>query len=192
MLSLSQRRLRILKVARPGLLRIEFVSEKSDDYFYAMEWGDSQSPNSQREPEKYRPHDLAGERARLPNRRLPFHDCIHRGYAGWSIFVFAASVFDCLKITAAYAAPGFYRQNKILSLADVAIRCADFVPFCLARVNFRCVFPSPSHRGRRFTNPRPKDSDAFNHLYELGEIHGFDHIGIDTVSIEFDYILHFP
>lgn len=64
--------------AHPGLLRIEFVSEKTDDYFfYAMELGDSLSPNWQREPEKYKPRDLAHERACSPNRRLPFHDCIH-------------------------------------------------------------------------------------------------------------------
>ena len=61
----------------PGLLRIDFVSEKSGDYFfYAMELGDSLTPDWDRQPEKYKPHDLAGERARQPNHRLPFHDCI--------------------------------------------------------------------------------------------------------------------
>ena len=64
--------------AHPGLLRIDYVSRKSDDYFfYAMELGDSLTPDWQGDPEKYKPHDLSSERAGLPNQRLPFHDCIY-------------------------------------------------------------------------------------------------------------------
>jgi serine/threonine protein kinase len=63
--------------AHPGLLRIDFVSEKSEGYFfYAMELGDSLAPDWKGDPQKYKPHDLAGERARLPHQRLPFCDCI--------------------------------------------------------------------------------------------------------------------
>jgi hypothetical protein len=61
----------------PGLLRVDFVSERSDGYFYyAMELGDSLAPGWQREPEKYKPRDLTRERTRLPNHRIPVQDCI--------------------------------------------------------------------------------------------------------------------
>jgi CHASE2 domain-containing sensor protein len=61
----------------PGLLRVDFVSQKSDDYFfYAMELGDSLTSDWQYEPTTYKPRDLGGERARSPGRRLPLADCI--------------------------------------------------------------------------------------------------------------------
>jgi CHASE2 domain-containing sensor protein len=66
----------------PGLLCVDFVSEKLDGYFfYVMELGDSLESNWEREPQKYKPRDLAGERARLPNRRLPVRDCVRIGIA---------------------------------------------------------------------------------------------------------------
>jgi serine/threonine protein kinase len=61
---------------------MDFVSEKLDGYFfYVMELGDSLESNWEREPQKYKPRDLAGERARLPNRRLPVRDCVRIGIA---------------------------------------------------------------------------------------------------------------
>ncbi|HEX3628305.1 MAG TPA: CHASE2 domain-containing protein [Verrucomicrobiae bacterium] len=61
----------------PGLLRVDFVSQKSDDYFfYAMELGDSLASDWQGEPKTYKPRDLGGERARSLGRRLPHADCI--------------------------------------------------------------------------------------------------------------------
>ncbi|MGH8024131.1 MAG: CHASE2 domain-containing protein [Limisphaerales bacterium] len=61
----------------PGLLRVDFVSKKSDGYFfYAMELGDSVTPDWQREPRTYRPRDLGGERLRAPGRRVPIADCV--------------------------------------------------------------------------------------------------------------------
>ncbi len=61
----------------PSLLRIDFVSEKSDGYFfYAMELGDSIISGWEPEPTTYKPRDLGGERARSPGRRLPQADCI--------------------------------------------------------------------------------------------------------------------
>lgn len=61
----------------PGLLRIDFVSKKSDGYFfYAMELGDSLAGDWQRTPTTYKPRDLGGERARSPGRRLPRAECI--------------------------------------------------------------------------------------------------------------------
>ncbi|MGH7980461.1 MAG: CHASE2 domain-containing protein, partial [Limisphaerales bacterium] len=66
----------------PGLLRVDFVSQKSDGYFYyAMELGDSLTTDWQREPKTYKPRDLGGERARSPGRRLPQADCIRVGIA---------------------------------------------------------------------------------------------------------------
>jgi CHASE2 domain-containing sensor protein len=61
----------------PGLLRVDFVSQKSDGYFfYAMELGDSLTSDWQREPTTYKPRDLGGERTRSPGRRLPLADCV--------------------------------------------------------------------------------------------------------------------
>jgi CHASE2 domain-containing sensor protein len=60
----------------PGLLRLEFVSEKLDGYFYyVMELGDALQPGWQNAPADYRPRDLVSERAHLPGRRLPVRDC---------------------------------------------------------------------------------------------------------------------
>ena len=64
------------------LLRVDFVSEKLDGYFYyVMELGDSLEPDWEGAPQKYKPRDLAGERARAKNRRLPVRDCIEIGMA---------------------------------------------------------------------------------------------------------------
>lgn len=61
----------------PGLLRVDFVSKKSDGYFfYAMELGDSLTSDWEREPKTYKPRDLSGERNRSPGRRLPLADCV--------------------------------------------------------------------------------------------------------------------
>jgi CHASE2 domain-containing sensor protein len=61
----------------PGLLRVEFVSEKlARHFYYVMELGDSLEPGWQRQPSTYRPHDLASERARAQDRRLPVKNCV--------------------------------------------------------------------------------------------------------------------
>jgi len=66
----------------PGLLRVDFVSQKSDDYFYyVMELGDALSAEWQRKPASYRPRDLAGERARAASHRLPVGEVIQLGIA---------------------------------------------------------------------------------------------------------------
>jgi len=66
----------------PGLLRVDFVSKKSDGYFYyAMELGDSLTNDWEREPTTYKPRDLGGERKRAPGQRLPLADCIRIGIA---------------------------------------------------------------------------------------------------------------
>jgi len=70
-------RYRPISDQHPGLLRIDFVSDKSDGYFYyAMELGDSLTSGWEPEPTTYKPRDLGGERARYPGRRLPQVDCI--------------------------------------------------------------------------------------------------------------------
>ena len=66
----------------PGLLRIDFISEKLDGYFYyVMELGDSVDPGWEREPATYKPRDLINERTRLQGRRLPVLECVRIGLA---------------------------------------------------------------------------------------------------------------
>jgi serine/threonine protein kinase len=66
----------------PGLLRVEFVSNKNADYFYyVMELGDALNPDWEKNPLTYKPRDLANERARAPRRRLPVSECIRIGLA---------------------------------------------------------------------------------------------------------------
>jgi CHASE2 domain-containing sensor protein len=64
----------------PGLLRVEFVSEKMPDYFYyVMELADSLAPDWEKNPANYKPRDLVSERAQLRGRRLPVKDCVRLG-----------------------------------------------------------------------------------------------------------------
>jgi CHASE2 domain-containing sensor protein len=66
----------------PGLLRVEFVSEKQKGYFYyVMELGDPLKPGWEQEPSTYKPRDLVGERARSQGRRLPVRECVRIGLA---------------------------------------------------------------------------------------------------------------
>lgn len=64
----------------PGLLRVDFVSQKRPGYFYyVMELGDPLEPGWEKEPSTYRPRDLVSERARATGRRLPIRDCVRIG-----------------------------------------------------------------------------------------------------------------
>jgi len=66
----------------PGLLRVEFVSERLPGYFYyVMELGDPLEPGWEREPSTYQPRDLVNARARCRNRRLPVRECVRIGLA---------------------------------------------------------------------------------------------------------------
>ena len=66
----------------PGLLRVEFVSEKQKGYFYyVMELGDPLEPGWEGEPSTYKPRDLVSERARSHGRRLPVRECVRIGLA---------------------------------------------------------------------------------------------------------------
>jgi CHASE2 domain-containing sensor protein len=66
----------------PGLLRVDFVSEKLDGYFYyVMELGDSIEPDWERKHSKFKPRDLFSERARLQGHRLPVRECVRIGLA---------------------------------------------------------------------------------------------------------------
>ena len=66
----------------PGLLRVDFVSEKLDGYFYyVMELGDPLEAGWEREPSTYKPRDLVSERTRLHGRRLPLPECVRIGIA---------------------------------------------------------------------------------------------------------------
>ena len=64
----------------PGLLRVDFVSEKKADFFYyVMELGDSVALGWENQPALYQPRDLVSERARLRGRRLPVKECVRLG-----------------------------------------------------------------------------------------------------------------
>ena len=64
----------------PGLLRLEFVSEKRADYFYyVMELGDSLVSGWEKNPAVYQPHDLVSGRTKLQGRRLPVKECVRIG-----------------------------------------------------------------------------------------------------------------
>jgi len=66
----------------PGLLRVEFVSEKLVGYFYyVMELADSLEAGWESHPSAYKPHDLVNQRARLHKRRLPVTECLRIGIA---------------------------------------------------------------------------------------------------------------
>jgi hypothetical protein len=66
----------------PGLLRVDFVSEKKSGYFYyVMELGDPLKSGWEKEPSTYVPRDLVSERAHSPTRRLPVPECVRIGLA---------------------------------------------------------------------------------------------------------------
>jgi CHASE2 domain-containing sensor protein len=66
----------------PGLLRVDFVSEKLDGYFYyIMELGDPLEAGWEHEPSTYKPRDLVSERTRAHGRRLPVKECVRIGLA---------------------------------------------------------------------------------------------------------------
>jgi CHASE2 domain-containing sensor protein len=64
----------------PGLLQVDYVSPKGQEYFYyVMELGDSVNPGWEQSPTLYKPRDLSNELARLPERRLPIRECVRIG-----------------------------------------------------------------------------------------------------------------
>ncbi len=64
----------------PGLLRVDFVSEKLPEHFYyVMELGDPLEPGWEQKPSNYKPHDLSSERAQAEGRRLPVRKCVQIG-----------------------------------------------------------------------------------------------------------------
>jgi len=66
----------------PGLLHVDFVSEKLAGYFYyTMELGDALEPGWEKHPATYQPRDLSSDRARHPDNRLPLKACVHIGLA---------------------------------------------------------------------------------------------------------------
>ena len=64
----------------PGLLKVDFVSEKMGDYFYySMELGDALDSNWEDNPSTYKPRDLVNERARLSGHKFPVKECLRIG-----------------------------------------------------------------------------------------------------------------
>jgi len=69
-----------ISAKHPGLLQVDFVSEKLPGYFYyVMELADSLQPGWEKEPSTYKPHDLVTSRMALPKRRLPVKECVRVG-----------------------------------------------------------------------------------------------------------------
>jgi CHASE2 domain-containing sensor protein len=66
----------------PGLLRVDFISEKKNGFFYyTMELGDSLVDEWKRYPALFKLRDLVSERNQLPGRRLPVRDSLRIGIA---------------------------------------------------------------------------------------------------------------
>ena len=64
----------------PGLLRVDFVSERHSGYFYyVMELGDPLELGWENEPSTYKPRDLVNARTRAPGKRLPVRECVQIG-----------------------------------------------------------------------------------------------------------------
>lgn len=64
----------------PGLLRVDFVSEKKNGcFYYVMELADSMVAGWEQAPTTYKPRDLVSERAVLHKKRLPVRDCFRLG-----------------------------------------------------------------------------------------------------------------
>ncbi len=69
-----------LSALHPGLLRVNFVSQKENGYFYyIMELGDAVQPGWEINPAIYKPRDLVNVREHLPGKRLPTMECIRIG-----------------------------------------------------------------------------------------------------------------
>jgi serine/threonine protein kinase len=62
----------------PGLLRIELVSKmkKSGYFYYVMEMADAETPGWEKDPELYRPKDLASLLYRAKDKFLPPDECL--------------------------------------------------------------------------------------------------------------------
>ena len=76
------RRYQPISDKHPGLLRVDFVSEKGPDYFYyVMELGDPIRPGWQQEPSTYRPRDLTHMRAQGAVEKLSPGECLRIGLA---------------------------------------------------------------------------------------------------------------
>lgn len=70
----------LLSRQHPGLLQVDYVSFKGDEYFYyVMELGDSVNPGWEGNPALYKPRDLSNELARRPEHRLPIRECVSIG-----------------------------------------------------------------------------------------------------------------
>lgn len=66
----------------PGLLRVEFVSEKSPaQFYYVMELGDALEPGWEDQPTTYKPRDLNLVRSLAPQKRIPLDECLRIGMA---------------------------------------------------------------------------------------------------------------
>jgi serine/threonine protein kinase len=64
----------------PGLLRVDFVSEKfATHFYYIMELGDPLEPGWEKSEVAYMPRDLNNVRSLAPQKRLPIDECVRIG-----------------------------------------------------------------------------------------------------------------
>jgi hypothetical protein len=75
------RRYKPISHEHPGLLRVDFVSQKkaAGYFYYVMDLGDALDPGWEQEPSTYRPRDLVNERRRCPGEKLPVRECLRIG-----------------------------------------------------------------------------------------------------------------
>lgn len=75
-------RYREISDKHPGLLRVDFVSEKFPTHFYyVMELGDALDAGWEKNPMTYKPRDLNNVRLLAPQKRLPIEECLRIGVA---------------------------------------------------------------------------------------------------------------
>ena len=77
------RRYKPISDKHPGLLRVDFVSQKKSAgyFFYVMELGDPLEKGWEEKPSTYKPRDLISERRRARGQKLPIRECLKIGIA---------------------------------------------------------------------------------------------------------------
>lgn len=75
------KRYKPLSDKHPGLLRVDFVSQKKPAgyFFYVMELGDPLELDWESNPTTYKPRDLVSERRKARGQKIPVRDCLHIG-----------------------------------------------------------------------------------------------------------------
>jgi hypothetical protein len=77
------KRYKPLSDKHPGLLRVDFVSQKKPDgyFFYVMELGDPLAAGWEQKPSTYRPRDLFSLQSQKGGQKVPVRECLRIGAA---------------------------------------------------------------------------------------------------------------